>query len=64
MISVFVIVIVIVKIRVSVEKFSREFSANYHRKGCKVSSEGENSLENFVKAIGEGREMNDYMFNR
>ena len=26
------------------DKFSREFSAKYHRKRCKLSSEGENSL--------------------
>jgi len=59
-----VFVIVIVKIRVGVEKFSREFSANYHRTGCKVSSEGKNSLENFAQTMGEGREMNDFMFYR
>ena len=28
-------------------KFSREFSPKHHRKGCKLSSEARNSLENF-----------------
>ena len=35
------------KVLVSVDKFSREFSAKYHRKLCKLSSEARNSLENF-----------------
>ena len=30
-----------------VSEFSREFSAKYHRKQCKLSSEATNSLENF-----------------
>ena len=30
-----------------VYKFSREFSPKHHRKGCKLSSEAKNSLENF-----------------
>ena len=33
------------KVFVSVDKFSREFSAKYHRKPCKTSSEATNSLE-------------------
>ena len=36
------------KVLVSVDKFSREFPPNYHRKPRKVSSEAKNSLENFT----------------
>ena len=32
------------------DKFSREFSAKYHRKECKLSSEATNSLENLFQA--------------
>ena len=46
------------------EKFSREFSAKYHRKRCKLSSEGKNSLENFSNLLTVRNQIDHHATNR